>query len=68
MKNKIKSFYIVDYFMYDGNLVKWYYTVDGSWSDDKRRAKRFDKETGIAVVNGINAYRGEKNKAELVSD
>ena len=68
MKTKSNVFYIVDYFVYDGKSVKWYYTADGTWSDDKRRAKRFNEETGTAMVNNINAYRSEKNKAELVDD
>ena len=68
MKTKSNVFYVVDYFVYDGKPVKWYYTTCGSWSDDKRRAKRFNKEIGTAIVNNINAYRGEKNKAELVND
>ena len=68
MKTKSEVFYVVDHFMYNGNPVKWYYTVDGTWSDDKHRAKRFSKETGTAMINNINAYRNDKNKAELVND
>lgn len=68
MKTKSNVFYIVDCSVYDGKPVKWYYTTDGTWSDDKRRAKLFNEETGAAMVNNINAYRNEKNKADLVND
>ena len=68
MKTKSKRFYVVDYSMYDGKPVKWYYTADGTWSDDKHRAKRFNEEIASALANGINAYRGEKTKVELAND
>ena len=37
----------------------------GSWSDDKHRAKRFNEETANVMLNNINAYRDDKNKADL---
>lgn len=68
MKTKSEVFYIVDHMLYGGKPLKWYYTTCGSWSDDKHRAKRFSNEKGTAMLNCINAYRNDKNKAELVND
>ena len=65
MKNKRKAFYIVDHMVYNGKPIKWYYTICGSWSDDKHRAKRFNEETVNVMLNNINSYRNDKNKAEL---
>lgn len=65
MKNKRKAFYIVDHMVYNGKPIKWYYTTYGSWSDDKHRAKRFNEETANVMLNNINSYRDDKNKADL---
>lgn len=65
MKTKSNVFYIIDYSMYDGKPVKCYYTADGTWSDDKHRAKRFNEETANVMLNNINSYRDDKNKADL---